>query len=212
MNQVTRTLSTFLLLTLFALFPSCRLENSSSNVSIPGVIGPNVVIDQDNILISMIFQNIALDGGLRYQVPKTKYSYMEISPDLQSGGTLMSFSLSLQDILKGGLTNLDPQKLPGGRALPGVASGALPAVAFSIEKFKNVVFYVGPTVFGVFAPSKINAPGILTFRYNMNGKRAGNISIVGVDQNGENSGVLLLLDLTGSTKKSLDRLANIYSR
>src|SRR4051812_14641585 len=79
-------------------FASSCGNNSTSNIQIAGVQGPHVSLLQDNILISMVFENVQLDGGLRYNIPKYKYSYMEISPDLQSSGTLMSISISLKDI------------------------------------------------------------------------------------------------------------------
>ena len=63
----------------------------------------------------MVFENIILDGGLRYPVPKYPNSYIEVSPHLQSGGTMMSVSISLDDVFNGDLPRLDPQALPGGR-------------------------------------------------------------------------------------------------
>lgn len=185
-------------------------NNSASNIQVAGVKGPNVTLLQDNLLISMVFENVVLDGGLRYNIPKYKYSYLEISPDLQSSGTLMSISVSLKDIVEGGLDQLDPQKLPGGRNLPGVAGGALPAVAFSIEKFHNMSFYLGKNVFGIFVPASIGVDGaIASFRYYMGQKAAGTISLVGNDEKGENAGMLLMINLTGATKS---KMMNIYKK
>jgi hypothetical protein len=187
-------------------------KGSSSNISIPGVDGPHVSLLQDNILVSMTFQNIQLDGGLRYNIPKYTYSYLEISPDATSGGTLMTISISLQDIFGGGLEKLDPQRLPGGRNLPGVNGGSLPAVAFSIEKFHNMAFYLGKDVFGIFLPSNVGVDGsIASFRYYVNNKAGGTVSLVGKDQNGENAGILLMLDLTKSTKMQLKNIYNQYN-
>jgi hypothetical protein len=183
-------------------------NNSSSNIQIAGVRGPNVQLLQDNLTISMVFENVQLDGGLRYNIPKYNYSYLEISPDLQSNGTLMSISVSLKDIVDGNLDQLDPQKLPGGRPLPGVAGGALPAVAFSIEKFHNMTFYLGKQAFGIFVPAKIGVDGaIASFRYYINQKAAGTISLVGNDERGENGGVLLLLNLNGAAQ---NKILNMY--
>lgn len=203
--------------TLFALVTASTLffttscgQNDTSNIEIAGVKGPNVSLLQDNLLISMVFENVQLDGGLRYNIPKYKYSYLEISPDLQSNGTLMSISVSLKDIVEGGLDQLDPQKLPGGRNLPGVATGSLPAVAFSIEKFHNMSFYLGKDAFGIFVPAKIGVDGaIASFRYYVGQQRAGTISVVGNDANGENAGVLLMLDMKGQIKK---QLMNVYKK
>ena len=217
MKQVTsiKNFPTLLLILIFPLtviLTSCGGEDGENVFEIPGVDGPHVTLHEDNVLISAVFENIYLEGGLRYDIPKYDNSYMELSPDFQSGGTLMAISLSLQDVLNGSLTKLDPQRLPGGRNLPGVASGALPAVAFSVEKFHNMAVYVGPSVFGVFIPVKLNMPAaMMTFRYHADSKRAGNISLIGEDENGENSGFLLLLDMSKKTKRALNYVADQYA-
>jgi hypothetical protein len=196
--------------TLASLTFASSCGNQTSNIEIPGIKGPNITLLQDNLMISMVFENMQLDGGLRYNIPKYKYSFLEISPDLESSGTLLNISVSLKDIIDGGLTNLDPQKLPGGRNLPGVATGSLPAVAFSIEKFKNMSFYVGKDVFGIFIPTNVGVDGaIASFRYYISNKRAGTISLVGKDVDGENSGVLLMLDMKGKIKS---QIMNVYKK
>jgi hypothetical protein len=209
LNKWKRYLVTTIAIFTLGFATSCG-NNSTSNIQIAGIQGPNVSLLQDNLLISMVFENIQLDGGLRYNIPKYKYSYLEISPDLQSSGTLMNISISLKDIVDGGLDKLDPQKLPGGRNLPGVTGGKLPAVAFSIEKFHNMSFYLGKDVFGIFVPAAIGVDGaIASFRYYMNAKAAGTISLVGNDDKGENAGVLLMINLTGATKS---KMMGIYKK
>lgn len=179
---------------------SCGNGTSASNIQIPGVKNSAITLNNDSVLIAFVFSAIQLDGGLRYNIPKYPNSYLEISPDLQSGGTLMAISIALKDV-NSSLQLLDPQALPGGRALPGVASGRLPAVAFSITKFSGMSFYVGPKIFGVFIPLKNLGIGtsIITARYFVSSTRVGNISLVGADANGENSGILLMLDLSSAT-------------
>lgn len=202
-------LSALLSLGLFS--TSCGNGTSASNIQIPGVSKSAITLNNDSVLISFVFDAIQLDGGLRYNIPKYPNSYLEISPDLQSGGTLMAINLAIKDVANGNLQLLDPQALPGGRALPGVATGRLPAVAFSIEKFKGMSFYVGPKLFGVFVPLKNLGIGnsMITARYYVSSTRVGNISLVGQDANGENSGILLMLDLSSSTaQKTLKASAN----
>ena len=192
------------LLTLGLFSTSCGNGTSATNIQIPGVSKSAITLGTDSVLIAFVFDAIQLDGGLRYNIPKYPNSYLEISPDLQSNGTLMSISLSLKDVGNSGLQLLDPQSLPGGRALPGVASGRLPAVAFTIAKFKGMSFYVGPKLFGVFIPLNNLGIGnsIITARYFVSTARVGNISLVGADANGENSGLLLMLDLSSTAAQT----------
>ena len=199
------------LLTLGLFSTSCGNGTSASNIKIPGVSRSAITLGTDSVLIAFVFENLKLDGGLRYNIPKYPNSYLEIGPDLQSAGTLMAINIALKDVANGSLQTLDPQSLPGGRALPGVASGRLPAVAFTIEKFKGVSLYVGPKLFGVFIPLNNLGIGstIITARYYISSTRVGNISLVGADANGENSGLLLMLDLSSTTaQKALKKSLN----
>jgi hypothetical protein len=207
----TRNLLVSTMILVSAAFGTSCGEGRTS-LAIPGVDGPNLELQQDNILISMTFENIQLDGGLRYSIPKYNNSYIEIGPDLQSAGTLMSISVSLQDVFNGDLQLLPPQSLPGGRNLPGVSSGRLPAVAFTIPKWKNMAFYLGPKFFGVFVPVNldIGQDNIITARYYSGSSRAGNISLVGKDKDGENSGFVLLLDLNSTVKRNLKKVAKRF--
>ena len=208
----TKALVLSVALTAGILSTSCGDGTSQSNIQVPGVNKMSVTLVQDNVLISMVFESLQLDGGLRYNIPKYPNSYLEISPDLQSAGTLMAISVSLKDVFNTGLQQLDPATLPGGRSLPGVAGGRLPAVAFSIEKFKNMNFYLGPKLFGVFIPVKKLDIGnsIITARYYTGANRIGNISLVGSDANGENAGLLLMLDMSASVQSQLKSVAKKF--
>lgn len=204
----TKARGTALMITLVSLLglTACGDNSGGNNVEIPGVDGPTIELSKENLKITMTFENLVMDGGIRYGIPEYPSSWLEVGPDFQSAGTLMTMTLAIDDVLDDDLLLLDPQKLPGGRDLPGVKGGELPAVAFSVEKFSNMKFYVGPEVFGFFVPAGVDFDnGIATFRYFIGDDRAGNISIVGKDQNGENAGVLLLLDMDASTKKKLRR-------
>jgi hypothetical protein len=75
-----------------------------------------------------------------------------------------------------------------------------------------MTFYLGSKFFGVFVPVKMNigTNNIVTARFYSGKVRAGNISLVGPDANGENSGFVLLLDLSSSVKKRLKKIAKKY--
>ncbi len=201
------SLSSALLLTTV----SCG-KDSGKNIEIDGIKGPTLTLLQNDVVISVVFENIQLEGGLKYNIPKLENSSLEIIPDTTTQGTKMNLTFSIKDIVSGKLETLDPQKLPGGRNLPGVAQGSLPAVAFSVEKFHNMKVYAGKELFGVFIPTNVGIDNtIASFRYYANDKKMGTISLVGKDELGENSGILLLLDLKANVKNLLvKRLSQIH--
>jgi len=208
----TKSLVVSLCLTTTLLFTTSCGKDGGNNIDIPGIRGPIVNIIEDTIIISFVYEKFAIPAGARFKIPNYEHSYVEISPDLESNGTLLQLQISLQDVMGGDLETLDPQRLPGGRPLPGVASGELPAVAFTIEEFHNVSLYLGKHVYGVFVPVKLPLKeSIPTFRFYIDGKRMGNISLVGKDSNGENDGVLLMLDLAAETKQLLQEIADQHA-
>lgn len=211
-HRTPKSLLVTFLLALSLFTTACGDGEDGRNIDIAGVDGPTVTLQEDNVLISMVFENMHLQGGLRYNIPKYEKSYMEVSPDAQSDGTLVSFSIALDDVFDSDLQRLDPQALPGGRSIPGVASGRLPAVAFTVEEFHNISVYLGDKLFGLFMPKDSLDIGqsIVTARFYSSGDKVGNISLVGSDINGENSGIFLLLDLDRKTKKKLKRINRWY--
>ena len=178
-------------------------SGSGQNVSINGVIGPTVTYLNGSFLMSVVIENVTVQGGVTVPIPHMPNSTIEVGPDLQSNGLLLSVDLSATDIasLSGGnVVLLPPQSLPDGRPLPGVASGSLPALAVEVPAWDNVVFYVGPTIFGVFVPVKLGMQGYeATFAfYDNSGNDIGNISLVGEDTSGKDSGFVLLIPIKGA--------------
>lgn len=73
-----------------------------------------------------------------------------------------------------------------------------------------MTFYLGKETFGIFVPATVGVDGaIASFRYYMNQKAAGTISLVGNDDKGENAGILLMINLTGATKS---KMMSIYKK
>lgn len=183
---------------------------SGKNVSIPGVDGPRLTFIEDQILLSLTLTEATLDFGARIPFPKMDKSYVEVGPDLKSKGYLIQIGVNFQDlqtILKNEVQNIAPKSLPGGRPLPGVAEGQLPALALVVPKLNNLVFYVGPEIIGFFIPVKFpkELNGYIgTYRfYDTDGTAIGNMSVVGSDSNGQNGGVLVLMPIRGKTSEAI---------
>lgn len=212
--KYSKSIFTSLLIVTSLLFTSCGKEDGK-NVKIPGVQGPILTLIEDNIMISMVFEKLNLDFGGRFTIPQFPNSYVEIGPDAFSSGMLFAFSISLKDVLGDDIPYLDPQTLPGGRPLPGVIEGRIPAVAFTIEQFYDVTLYLGNKFLGVFVPVPhgildFMGDRVATYRFYVEGKRAGNVSVAGPDQSGQNAGVLLLLDFNDFIKSKLKAIAKKY--
>jgi hypothetical protein len=177
-------------------------KGSSKNVKIDGVDGPRVNFVDNKLTMAVVLKGVVLDYGVRVPIPHMENSYLEVGPDFQTNGYLINIGLDANDVkaLSGnGFNVLDPTQLPGGRPLPGIAAGQLPGMAIEVPKLNDLVFYAGSTVFGVFVPVKLPVKDLMaTHRfYDGAGEQVGNISIVGADDAGKNSGFLLLVSLRG---------------
>jgi hypothetical protein len=176
----------------------CGGQGGGLNPEIAGVKGPNVELLDGRFLLSMAFANLNVSAGITIPIPKYPNSSLSIGPDFETDGMLVVLTVAVEDFVNIGDRGLDPQKLPGGRPLPGVASGQLPAIALRVPEILNSVLYVGPKVIGFFVPFKgLDLAGqVLSFRFHDKaGVRVGNISLVGQDQQKQNGGILVLINI-----------------
>lgn len=169
----------------------------AGNVKIDGITGPDVEFTGGNVILSMVFNNVQIDGGAVIPIPKYPHSSLQVSPDFMSSGTLLVLTINAADFIGANGKFFNPTQLPDGRPLPAVASGNLPAVAVQIPQLFNTVLYVGPSVIGFFVPFKLSIAGdaIVTFRFsNKEGKNIGILALVGAQSQGLMSGVLALMN------------------
>lgn len=195
----------YLLLCLTAFLLSCVGNGGGQNPVIPGLDGPHVNISRTHVLVSTVFKDLRLAGGLRYPLPKLRDSYVELGPDLQSDGVLLSFSFSIEDILGREIGEMEMIGLPGGRALPDVVGGRMPGVAFTVQHFTNMVFYLSDTQMAIYFPWNNTIPN-MGFDYFVGDVKKGRFHFISPDIFAKNAGYFLLLDLDKRTKKKLKRL------
>ena len=175
--------------------------------------GPYILLEENTLNISLIIEQLSFDGGFRKDIPRYRDSYIEVAPDAGSEGMMVSMQFNLNNFFDTELYGEERQKLPGGRALPGVPFGRLPGVRLTVDAFYGTTFYLNKKFFGVFLPFSLNigTNNIVTFRYYTKGQRAGNISLVGADEYGENSGLLILLDIGKTTRAALQQRRSYYN-
>lgn len=197
----------------------CGGTGTGVNTEIAGIVGPDVEVVNGRLVLSMVFKDLAIDGGATIPIPKYPNSSVQVGPDFQSAGTLLVLTVGVTDFLGDKGQAFNPQTLPGGRPLPSVASGSMPAVALQIPQLFNTVFYVGPEVIGFFVPfNQLDLQGaMLSFRFhNKAGEAIGILALVGADTAGQNAGILAMMraDLLGILKKpsssTLAKLAAMY--
>ncbi len=180
------------------------------NPSIAGISGPDVNIVNGYFILSMTFRHIHFDGGVTIPIKNYPNSSISVGPDFESDGMLLTFNIAIEDFVEKENIEMNPQSLPGGRPLPSVADGALPAIAITVPELNDTIFYVGNKIFGVFVPFKMDFLGVtITHRfYDVMGIRAGNISLVNSDAEGENGGLLVLINVDKRIQKQINKHMN----
>lgn len=172
---------------------------------IQGVSGPFFNVLDGKVLVSMTLQNVEIMGGVRLPLGKMQNSSVEVSP-AQDGGTLFQVAMDLKDVEGTDWTLVDPHALPDGRPLPGIVGGQLPAFAVTVPQLADTTVYASQKVVGFFLPFKMNVQAIATFSIVLNGKKYGNLSLVGTDSSHTDSGLLILINLSAANKAELKKL------
>ena len=168
-----------------------------TNLAVPGVTGPIFAINGTEISITMVLNTVQVSVGAAIPINGMPNSYISLSPDLASGGTDLTVVLDGADIaLAKKLDLIQPDTLPGGRPLPGLPAGSLPAIAVQLKQLDNAVVYIGPSIFGVFVPINLKAAGIILTQafYNSSHVMIGALSLVSDDSSNKNGGLLLLVN------------------
>jgi hypothetical protein len=192
----------FALMAVALTFPACVQD--SGNHQVPGIKGPSVELIDNKFIMSVVFENLELDGGLTLPIsPKMPNSAITFGPDLASEGMLLQVTISVVDVANltnGAVVPFDPMTLPGGRPIPVIGAGYLPGVAISVPRWHDMAFYLSKANFGVFVP--VNLPWSEvggTFRFKgPDGKTLGTLSVVPKDSAGKNAGVLLMINFKGT--------------
>lgn len=114
----------------------------------------------DPVTLSIPLKGQNIKFGVKVQIPDLEGAYVELIPKIGDKAPVVFLSVP-RDVFDNDKFRLrDPATLPGGRELPKVATGKLPAVALQVKEWNDVVFYLGFEVAGVFIPTKGKDPDL----------------------------------------------------
>jgi hypothetical protein len=184
---------------LFLLFSS----NTYATLDIPGA-KTTLETDETTFTLTYKFTSLppSIHSKLLYEIPNYSNSKIDIDFNDKTRETTLKLIIAKADLTNSILDGLKEMSLPGGRALPGLAKGKLPAEIVTVENFEEMVLYNNSKtgLFGVFVPFKnVGGTTVLTDKFFMGTTRVGNISAVGKDTSNQHAGILLLLNI-GSIK------------
>ncbi len=189
----------FLTLTVLFLQTGCGSRSSDGNGEVDAIGEFSFDIAGDRASLAVIFPLLEIDAGARVPLRGLGDSYVELSPDFDSGVTVFAASMDIAELFRnrGGLLNFG---LPDGRPLPGVRVGSLPAQVVQLPLFGNSLLYRGSDIFGMFLPIDLGPLplNITTRMRDQNGNIVGVLTAVAKFGNDSSSGALFLFPVEGS--------------
>ncbi|HBQ20579.1 MAG: hypothetical protein A2Z91_07330 [Deltaproteobacteria bacterium GWA2_38_16] len=156
----------------------------------PKIKLPNVKVTfGDPVTLSLPLSGQEITVGAKLDVPDLEGAFVELIPQIGNVPATVFLSVPAKVFDNPAFRLRDPGTLPGGRPLPKVAEGKLPAVALEVPQWNNIVFYLGLEVAGLFAPTTGKEPDVqLTLPISDNsGRNIGFITRI-PQENGANGG------------------------
>lgn len=178
---------------------------------INGVQGPIFNVVDGQVVLTFKFLTMQIEAGLKLPIPKTKNSFMELSPNILDGGMMLQAFMDVEDLKAISIGVGDGNYLPDGRPLPGIPGGRLENSLRIDTDFSDVSFFYHQKLFGFWVPVGFETAGISGYwNININQKRVGLFGLVGDDPNrGYKAGGLVLLNLDALKDKQLKKLIEV---
>ena len=208
MKKEFRSLKMMILTLALLVATSCG--NSPKLPEIPGVKGPVFNLLDGKVLVTVKLLRANLNVGARVPIPKTKASSFEVSPNLEDGGTLVVFSLDIEDLKDMNIGVGDGNTLPDGRAIPGIPGGTLTDSLRVDTELLDMSFYFHKSLFGFYIPLGWNTNGFGGYwNVVINDKNIGLLGAVSSNDQGHGAGFILFLRLQQLKSKEFQKLLRL---
>jgi len=208
MKKEFRSLKMMILTLALLVATSCG--NSPKLPEIPGVKGPLFNLLDGKVMVTVKLLRANLNVGARVPIPKTKASSFEVSPNLEDGGTLVVFSLDIEDLKDMNIGVGDGNTLPDGRAIPGIPGGTLTDSLRVDTELLDMSFYFHKSLFGFYIPLGWNTNGFGGYwNVVINDKNIGLLGAVSSNDQGHGAGFILFLRLQQLKSKEFQKLLRL---
>ena len=208
MKKEFRSLKMMILTLALLVATSCG--NSPKLPEIPGVKGPVFNLLDGKVMVTVKLLRANLNVGARVPIPKTKASSFEVSPNLEDGGTLVVFSLDIEDLKDMNIGVGDGNTLPDGRAIPGIPGGTLTDSLRVDTELLDMSFYFHKSLFGFYIPLGWNTNGFGGYwNVVINDKNIGLLGAVSSNDQGHGAGFILFLRLQQLKSKEFQKLLKL---
>lgn len=180
---------------------------------ITGIKGPQFNLVNGQVLITIKLLRANLNFGAKVPVPKTKNSFLEVTPNIEETGTLVVFTLDVEDLRSMNVGIGDGNTLPDGRGIPGVAGGTLQNSLRADTELLDMSFYFTKNLFGFYIPIGWDTAGFQgAYTIFVNNKEIGVLGAVASDQQGHGAGITLFLKLGQLQDKQLQQMLKMSKR
>lgn len=184
------------IMTILVLTTSCL--NQGETPTIPGVDGPHINVVNGKILFSLGLDNVNLPIGINMPLSNNlEDASITIGPNMESEGSMLQIAFKPENLDTDFFEVVPSNTLPNGDAFPFNLDGLLSAHAFYIEEALNTTVYASKKLFGFYMPINFSDVVIFDAYYplTIGGKKIGHFTLVGNNENGEGSGIIVMVSI-----------------
>lgn len=159
---------------------------------IVGIDGPFVSVSDGKLVVTLKMQEAGHPNGFSFGITDEKKSQVNFVPS-DEGGMLLELRLDLDELEGVSISDGKENKLPDGRAIPGIPDGALKN-SLRVDHTNDFFTFHSPKSFGIAVPFNWNLGSTRDGHHwlNWKGKNIGMISVVNATQDKKAFGLIFL--------------------